>query len=103
MERRVTLDDVYIVSKDIVVRKVEGKIIIIPLASGTSDTENELYTLNPTGQAVWQRLDGRKSLKKVVTELAAEFNSPTGEIERDVVGIVKKLLKKGMLVEVSEP
>ena len=102
MKRRVTLDTVYKVSEDIVVREIKGKIVIIPFASGISDEENELYTLNPTGQAVWQRLDGTRSLKDVVAELTAEFEFPVRKIEKDVVGIVEKLLKKGLLVEARE-
>jgi len=99
MKRRASLNSVYKVSKDIVVRKVKGEIIIIPLSAESSDTENQLYTLNPTGKAVWKKLDGRKSLKNLIAELAAEFDSPTKEIEKDVIGIVGKLLKKGMIVE----
>jgi len=103
MKRRVRLHNIYAVSEDTVVRKVQGRIIIIRLASDIEDAENELYTLNPTGQAVWQRLDGKRRLKDVVAELTDKFNSPAREIEKDVVGIVEKLIKKGMLIEVSKP
>ncbi len=101
MKRRVTLNDIYAVSGDAMVRKVKGKTILIPPASIMKDGQNELYTLNPTGEAVWQRLDGKRRLKDVAAQLADKFNSPPGEIEKDVVGIVKKLLKNGMLVEIS--
>ena len=101
MKKRVTLDAVYAASEDVVARKIEGDIIIIPCASGSDDAEHELYTLNPAGQAVCQRLDGSKSLKEIVSELTAEFKSPAGEIEKDVVALVRKLLKRKMLVEIS--
>ena len=40
--------------------------------------EDELYTLNETGKAIWDRLDGRKKLKDVLAELSAEFEAPVG-------------------------
>ena len=101
MKTKVTLDTVYAASDNVVTREIEGEIILIPLLPGTGDTENEPYNLNMTGQAIWQRLDGRKSLKDVVASLNAEFQTSGKEIEEDVVEFVKDLLKKKMLVEVS--
>ena len=98
MKRRVTLDAVYAISGDVVVREVGGETIIIPLASGINDTENELHTLDPIGQTVWQRLDGKKRLKEIVAELTVEFKAPAGVIEKDVIGLMEKLLKNGMIV-----
>jgi len=37
----------------------------------------------------------------VVEELSAEFETPAGEIEKDVIGFVEELLKRRMLVEAS--
>ena len=101
MKTQVTLDAVYAASDDVVVREIESEIIIIPLAPGVDDTESSPYTLNTTGQAVWQRLDGSKSLKEIVADLTAEFNSITIDIEKDVIVLVEELLKKRLLVEVS--
>ena len=41
-------------SEDVVAREIEGDVIIVPLVSGIGDEDDELYTLNPTGQAIWQ-------------------------------------------------
>ncbi len=40
------------------VRKIEGELVVVPLAGGIGDLENELNTLNDTGQAVSAKLDG---------------------------------------------
>lgn len=102
MKTKVKLDAVYTASSDVVVREVESEMIIIPFASGVDDSENEPYFLNTTGHIIWQRLDGRRSLKNVVRDLAAEFNTPAKIIEKDVIGFVEKLLMRKMLVEVSK-
>lgn len=88
-------------SEDIVAREIEGEIVIVPLTAGTGDLEDELYTLNETGKAIWNRLDGKKNLKDVAAELAAEFAAPGAEIEQDVVGLAAELLRRRMLVAVA--
>ncbi|MFC1857289.1 PqqD family protein [Thermodesulfobacteriota bacterium] len=101
MNTEVSLNGVYAPSDDIVARKIEGEIIIVPLVAGIGDMEDELYTLNETGMAIWDRLDGKNSLKDVVTQLSVEFEAPAGEIEKDVMGIVAELLQRRIIVEAS--
>ena len=90
MDERVNLDFTYSPSDDIVAREIEGEIVIVPLVSGIGDMEDELYTLNETGRALWRKLDGTKSLRQVARELEAEFDAPPGTIEQDVVGLDRK-------------
>ena len=99
MDADVSLEKSYIPSEDIVAREIEGEIIIVPLVSGIGDMEDELYTLNETGQAIWKLLDGKRSLGEVIAELAKEFEGE--EIRRDVLGFVIELVKKRILVEAS--
>ena len=62
--------------------------------------EDALYSLNETGKAIWDRLDGVKSLRDVADELEQVYDGPRQEIERDVLGLVGELLARSMLVEV---
>jgi hypothetical protein len=43
-------------------------------------------------------LDGRKTLEDIVGELSSEYDASLGEIEKDVLGLVRELLKRKMLV-----
>ena len=95
------LDAVYAPSDDIVAREIEGELVIVPLVAGIGDMEDELYTVNQTGKAVWDRLDGKRNLRGVVTALAEDFDAPPGEIEHDVLGLVEELVRRRMLVEVA--
>lgn len=99
MKAKVHLNKIYVPSEDVVAREIEGELIIVPLVSGIGDIEDELFTLNETGKAIWNKLDGKRSLKKLVEELSEEFEAPAGEIGKDVVGIVEELLKRRMLIE----
>ena len=102
MENKVDPNGTYAPSDDVVVREIEGELIIVPLVSGIGNIEDELFTLNKTGRAIWERLDGKKSLKDLAKELSAEYEAPEGQIERDLMGLVQELLKRRILVEVSE-
>ena len=95
----VRIEGVYARSEDVVSREIEGELIIVPLAAGIGDMEDELYSLNDTGRAIWGRLDGARSLADIAGELAVEFDAPSGMIERDVLGLAEELLRRRMLVE----
>lgn len=99
MTDKIDLGKVYRPSEDVVVREIEGEIVIVPLASGIGDLEDELFTLNETGRAIWARIDGRRTLAAVVGELGAEYDAPEGLIQEDVVGLLQELLDRRMIVE----
>ncbi len=92
-------DPIYIPSDDIVAREIEGEIIIVPLAAGIGDLEDELFSLNETGRDVWRRLDGQHTLSATAAELAQEYDASPAEIEQDVRGLAAELLKRRMIRE----
>jgi hypothetical protein len=98
MDDKVSLDAVYAPSDEIVAREIEGEIIIVPLGSGIGDMEEELYTLSETARAVWEKLDGTKTLKDIAEVLACEYEAPRGTIEEDVVGLLGELVKRRIAV-----
>jgi len=99
MKEKIDLSRVYGPSDDVVVREIEGEIVIVPLASGIGDLEDELFTLNETGRDIWTRIDGSRPLAAVVRELAAAYDAPEGLIQSDVVGLLQELYDRRMIVE----
>ena len=97
----IVMEAVYIPSQDVVAREIEGELIIVPLAAGMGDQDDELYTLNETGREIWGRLDGRHNLAVVIQELAEEYAAKPQEIEADVSGLMMELLRRKMLVKAS--
>ena len=100
MKPKASIEKVYTPSEDVVAREVQGEFIIVPITSGIGDLEDEIYSLNETGHAIWHRLDGKRSLKDLADEIGLEFEAPKIEIEKDVLGLTEELLKRKMLVEV---
>ena len=100
MTDKIELGRTYRPSEDVVVREIEGEIVIVPLASGIGDIEDELLSLNETGRAIWERLDGSRSLAEVVAELENEYeDDEAGLVRSDVVGFLQELFDRRMIVE----
>ena len=97
--RRPALENVYKPSGDVVAREIGGEIIIVPPVAGSGDMEDEPFTLNDTGKAIWDQLDGQRRLAGVVAALSPELEeAEDGAEERDVLGLVAELVERRMLV-----
>ncbi|MGA2781889.1 MAG: PqqD family protein [Smithella sp.] len=97
MEIQVTMDTICMPSEDVVAREIEGDMIIVPLVAGIGNADDELYTLNETGKAIWKKIDGQRSLENILAELIDEFSSPAGEIKADVLGFAAEMVRRGIL------
>ena len=102
MDAKINLDSIYVPSENIVAREVQGEFIIIPITSGIADIEDELFSLNETGKAIWEKLDGKKTLDDVIKDLSSEFEVSSDELQMDVLGLTEELLKRKMLIEVKK-
>jgi hypothetical protein len=100
METDINPDSRFKPSDDVVVREVMGKILIVPLTSGIGDMEDEIYTLNESAKAIWDRLIKGENVRAVIDSLSAEFEADSGEIERDVTGLMKELVRRKILEEI---
>jgi len=98
MQSKNKQDKVYAPSENVVARDIQGEFIIIPITSGVGDLEDEIFTLNETGRAIWDRMDGKKSLKDISKDLSADFKEDVKEIEKDVLGFTQELFKRKMIV-----
>ncbi len=99
MSKKISLTTKYALSENVVARDVQGEFIIIPITSGVGD-EDEIFTMNETGRAIWDRLDGKRTLKDVIEDLNSEFEGKQEDIQKDVLGIADELLKRKMIVGV---
>ncbi len=93
-----SLGTVYLPSEDIVAREIEGEIIIVPLVRGIGDAEEDLFSLNETGRAVWKLLDGKRTLGGIIGILAKKYDAPQAKIEKDVLGLTGELLKRRIIL-----
>lgn len=98
MSTTVNLDSSYMPSEDVVARDIHGEFVIIPITSGIGVSDDEIFSLNKFGKAIWDKLDGKRSSKAIAEALALEFKASETEIQNDVLGLLKELLKRKMIV-----
>ena len=101
MSDGVNRSTVYKPSPDLVVRVIEGQVILVPLTAGVGDLEAELFSLNDTGKAVWDRLDGTRSVDDIIADLQATFEDPAGAIPGHVDALLAELVKRNMVVDAA--
>jgi len=87
----------YRITENVVSREIDGEIIIVPLTSGIGDAEDDLFSLNDTGKAVWKYLDGSKTVEEITDILDREFESTDGDIAEDVIGFLEELYARKIL------
>ena len=83
-------------SAEVVFRKIEEEYILMPLASSGEDVDS-LYNFNPTGGAIWEKIDGKKTIGAIVDELQSEFDQDRETIEREVAAFVAEIRAAGLL------
>jgi hypothetical protein len=98
----IKLDSCYKPTDNIVVREVMGKILIVPLTSGIGDMEDEIFTLNDTAKAIWDRLVTGQKVSEIISSLSSGFEADEGEIEQDVTGLMQELVRRRMIEEIAD-
>jgi hypothetical protein len=99
MDQIITNQSIFIPSEDIIAREIDGEILIIPITSGIGDMEDELYSLNETGLAIWKRLDGISNVEKMIEDIATEYEASEEEITRDVLDLLGELIRRKIILE----
>ena len=50
---------------------------------------------NPVGVAVWQRLDGKKSIEDIITEIKTSFEDTPAAAGKEIAAFVETLAENG--------
>ncbi len=87
----------YRLTENVVSREIEGEIIIVPLTAGIGDSEDDLFSLNETGKAVWGYLDGTNSVLEIIDLLEKKYENDKNGITEDVTGFLSELLSRQII------
>ena len=58
------------------------------------DTDYAVGT-NPVGVAVWKRMDGKRSIEEIVSEIKNSFEDTSDAVSKEVVAFVNRLAENG--------
>ena len=96
------MSKVFAKCEDFVQRDVAGECLLVPLKRQLIDA-NCIYVLNETGTAVWNKIDGRRSLSDITGEMYEEFEVTSEQLEQDLVVLIQDLLSINAIQEVANP
>jgi hypothetical protein len=69
----------------------EGDVVLLHLESKT------YYSLNPTGERIWQGLKEGLSLRNISQRLQEEFDVDAGNADRSVLDLVDELIEQKLV------
>lgn len=91
---------IYAKNPDFVQRDVVGECILVPLRRSLTDS-NSIYVLNDTGAAIWNRIDGKRSVAAIADEFVAEYDVTAEDLHRDLETLLADLLSIRAVEEVA--
>lgn len=68
----------------IIFRKIGDEYILVPMLKSAAEVEH-IFNLNQVGAAVWEKIDGVRSVGEIVAELTDEYDVGSGQIEAEVI------------------
>ena len=87
-------------SDQVASRKIADEILLVPIRSSAQEKLG-VYTLNGTGVAIWELIDGQRSLFEVVDEVVERFEVEREQALKDTQTFCQDLLSFGAIVEVE--
>jgi hypothetical protein len=101
MNKLIDVNSVYVLSDDVVMREIVGEAIIVPIAAGVGDMEDELYTVNEIGRAILLKLDGKRNIKEDITALLTDFEAGDETLTEDVTGFLGELYGRKIIIKAA--
>jgi len=85
-------------AKDVAARMIGGEMMVM------SGRDSSLYSLNATAALLWEAIDGRTPLSRIVAmTVCREFEVGEDEALRDAEEILRDLASHGIVVVSEEP
>jgi hypothetical protein len=85
---------------DVVSRKIEGEVIIVPIRSGVGDL-NSLYTLNPVGSVLWDFMNESHTISEMVQRVCDEFEVTANQAQQDIEMFLESLMAEQLIQSVG--
>lgn len=97
-ENMINLNTIYFRSPRIVARKAGEEYILVPVSNSIADMSS-VYTLNTTGAFIWERLDGIKNVRDIISDVEEEFMVDGKTALEDVLSFIHDLREYLIIAE----
>jgi hypothetical protein len=91
----------FIRNQEVVSRKIEGELIIVPIRSGVGDL-NSLYTLNPVGSLLWDFMTEGHTVGEMVQRVCDEFEVTKSQARQDIEMFLDSLLEEKLVLSTAK-
>jgi hypothetical protein len=91
----------FIRNEEVVSRKIEGELIIVPIRSGVGDL-NSLYTLNPVGSLLWDFMTEGHTVGEMVQRVCDEFEVTKSQARQDIEMFLDSLLEEKLVLSTAK-
>jgi len=93
--KKESLDQVFVFNEEIAHREIEGQILFL------RPDDHFLYTVNASGQFIWNEILNKTPLSGIIRNLAAKFGISEEKAEKDVLKFMRELQRKNILFKKS--
>lgn len=90
----------FIRNQEVVARKIQGELIIVPIRSGVGDL-NSLYSLNSVGSVLWDFMTEEHTVGEMVKRVCNEFEVTKSQAQKDIESFLESLLEEKLVLSVA--
>jgi len=87
-----------VADKSVVSRSIGGELFLVPVKGRIADMQN-IFTLTPVAEFIWERLDGRKGAGEIRDDVLGRFDVTREEAESDISEFLGELLEARLIHE----
>jgi Coenzyme PQQ synthesis protein D (PqqD) len=87
----------FVRNQEVVSRKIEGELIIVPIRRGVGDL-NSLYTLNPVGSTLWEFMTESHTVNEMVERVCDEFDVREAQAQLDIESFLDSMLEEKLVL-----
>ncbi len=98
VENRDFWNRVYQQNGDIVSRKIADETLLVPIRGNLADMQ-QIFSLNPVAEYIWQAIDGTQSLDDIRKGVLAHFEVAPEQCEADIRTFIGRLLENQLITD----
>lgn len=94
------LQAIYSKNAKVIKRKIADELILVPVGKALA-TEQKIFSLNPVGEFIFDRINGKATLQEILQDLLAEFSVTKEQAEADILQFIDNVQKQGLIIKVN--
>lgn len=98
LNNMINLNTVYFRSPRIVARKTGDEYVLVPVSDTIADMRS-VYTLNVTAAFIWEKLDGVRTVRDIISEVEGEFDVDGKTALNDVLSFFTEMKQYLIIAE----